>query len=356
MTMPFKQQADYSNRNLTVDIAKGYSILLVAVYHSQLREQAVFLFESMGVFRLPLFFFVAGVFFNYHKPLNQFVSHKASALLKPYFVTLFLLFIAALLLGDDVSQWSLWGIFYGNGETLYWTPFWFLPHLFAIYLFSFVVCRLMDFDQRPLLLKWSVVISLFLVGLWVLPLFWMQPVHIGEYSFVIPGLPFSLDVVLLSTSFFLAGRILYPLIRQFKPYWLLILLAVISLVAVTLHSQALTDLNFRIFRDPGFALLGAASGIYLILSLSYWTQKSPLKHTLLITGQSTLFILLFHSFTRHLLNKLYYALNIDGTLLLPALFSFVCSVVVPILIRQFVVRTHWFEPLFLPNKKLRQAT
>jgi len=50
-----------NNRVEHIDIAKGISIILVALFHSKLKLFAPDIINSMGLFRLPLFFFLSGV-------------------------------------------------------------------------------------------------------------------------------------------------------------------------------------------------------------------------------------------------------------------------------------------------------
>ena len=47
-----------------IDIAKGISIILVAFAHSKLRPYLPELNNALSLFRMPLFFFLSGIFFS----------------------------------------------------------------------------------------------------------------------------------------------------------------------------------------------------------------------------------------------------------------------------------------------------
>ena len=159
-----------------IDIAKGISIFLVALYHSGpiygalAHSKLSFSFnavvEPMSLFRLPLFFFLSGVFFTWAVRPKIFLVKKSEALLKPYFSVLLLLFSISIAFGSDALLWQLAGIIYGNGDTIRWVPLWFLPHLFSVYLFTYVLFRFFKFYQLPLGLM--VIVLLIFVSIGVL--------------------------------------------------------------------------------------------------------------------------------------------------------------------------------------------
>ena len=80
-----------TGRVATIDIAKGISIILVVFGHSQLGHYYPNINNALGLFRMPLFFFLSGVFFNSNSTLVYFIFKKSDALLKPYFVTLIII-------------------------------------------------------------------------------------------------------------------------------------------------------------------------------------------------------------------------------------------------------------------------
>ncbi len=77
------------DRYLHIDIAKGISICLVAMFHSQLGNYYPSIIDPMGLFRMPLFFLLSGIFFSWNPEPHYFFTKKFDSLLKPYFVVLF---------------------------------------------------------------------------------------------------------------------------------------------------------------------------------------------------------------------------------------------------------------------------
>ena len=71
-----------------IDIAKGITIVGVAFQHSHLENFLPGLNHFLGLFRMPLFFFLSGIFFNEAIHFRDLVLSKTDSLLKPYFLTL----------------------------------------------------------------------------------------------------------------------------------------------------------------------------------------------------------------------------------------------------------------------------
>lgn len=79
---------DNKKRAVTIDIAKGISIALVALNHSAIPEDQIAVTDNFNLFRLPLFFFLSGIFFSSYASTGKFLLKKSDALLKPYFIVL----------------------------------------------------------------------------------------------------------------------------------------------------------------------------------------------------------------------------------------------------------------------------
>jgi polysaccharide biosynthesis protein PslL len=124
-----------------IDIAKGISIFLVVLYHSDVKDLFPALVDPMSLFRMPLFFMLSGVFFSYKDNFSDFCKKKLNALIKPYLIILISLYLLTELLGMGSDKWPFWGIFYGNGDIIRWSPMWFLTHLFALYISAYLLFK-----------------------------------------------------------------------------------------------------------------------------------------------------------------------------------------------------------------------
>lgn len=344
-----------------IDIAKGFSILFVAMFHSPFNSHLLDFFDSMALFRMPLFFLLSGVFFVACKSPKEFLLKKSEALLKPYFFVLLFVYMFYVALGANDLGGMLVGIFYGSGETIItkWTPMWFLTHLFVVYCFAYALFKFFRFNAFPLVVRLVFLLILFFVGSLYVDFFWGARVDIFSYSFVLPGLPFSLDLLFVTSFYFLLGSLLKTYLIGFQPRVVLIALSVCVFLYVSIFTAANVDLNNRVYSFPFYATLGAFSGIYIVLSVSFFVAKNKLfSFVVRYIGQSSLFILLFHGF----IGRAFYSLlskfiSTELGLLILSIVSFLVSVVLPIIIKYLVERSNILSLVFLPvssNKLLQR--
>ena len=165
-----------SNRIEFIDVAKGISIMLVAMFHSPLREYYSEIIDPMSLFRMPLFFFLSGVFFVWSIAPKQFLVKKSEALLKPYYSVLLTLLLLNFLMGEPHFLYYLKGILYGNGDTIEWEPLWFLPHLFVVYGFGYLLLNHSSFNQWSYPAKYLFLILMFSIGVFSIEAFWYRDV------------------------------------------------------------------------------------------------------------------------------------------------------------------------------------
>ncbi|MBM96674.1 MAG: hypothetical protein CMI09_12635 [Oceanospirillaceae bacterium] len=349
-------------RVVHIDIAKGISIVLVAMFHSNLKFSVPELIEPMSLFRMPLFLVLSGVFFSCSLPPKQFFFKKADSLLKPYFFVLTAALLFYMAVDGDVTLWKLKGIFYGNGDTIQWdwVPLWFLTHLFALYVFVYFLYSHFHFDRLEKGKQLTVLLVFMSVGTLTLDVFWYVEVSVFGRSLSLPGLPFSIDIILISATYFILGAMLRERIARFSPNTLMLVLATVVFVAITLFTDAHTDLNKRVYDSPLYAFFGAAAGIYGVLTLSWYCAKIKwLGDVFLALGQASLFIMIFHVFTGYWI----YSILTEGTtdkinLFVMAVIACLLSIVIPLLIKRIVERSALLSLAFFPfrsNHLLRHA-
>ncbi len=350
-----------SNRIEHIDIAKGISIALVAMFHSKLNLFIPEIIEPMSLFRMPLFFFLSGVFFSYSLKPKLFFLKKAEALLKPYFFVLLTLLLLSYFSGKDADLlWQLKGIIYGNGDTIRWVPLWFLTHLFALYVFSYYLFYYLKFGQLSRDIQATLLFCFMIIGSLYIDFFWYKPIIIYKFSTEIPGLPFSLDIIFISSTYFILGHLLRDKIIRFTPNVLSLILFMSVFILVSIFTDAHTDLNKRIYSAPLSATIGAIAGIYIIVTCSWFISKS--RWIALIPmwlGRGSLFILIFHgiviSETYRLLSE---GIKNENSLLVIAVVSYVLSISIPLVIKIFVEKSNLLSLAFFPFKsnKLLQRT
>jgi fucose 4-O-acetylase-like acetyltransferase len=192
-------------RNTTIDIVKGIGIIFVVLGHNWSASQgSAELFRVIFSFHIPLFLFVTGVVIKETNQIKDFMKRRADALLKPYLIVLILLGVLGLFkqessLTNNIPSLVIFlGALYGTGKTIPWVwgPLWYLPHLYITSLISIAILKTTrDMNQRR---SWLFVIALTCLALGVhfITTFWKP----------LPGLPFSLDIALVSISYILLAK------------------------------------------------------------------------------------------------------------------------------------------------------
>ena len=341
-----------------IDIARGISIALVALFHSDLAFFIPAVVEPMSVFRMPLFLVLSGVFFSWSRPPGEFLLKKADALLKPYFFVLFIAWVFYYVSDGEAWLWKLKGMFYGNGITIQWewVTLWFLTHLFALYASSYVLFYFLRFDQLGRGFQLLVLLLFMIAGIFLLDVFWHNPLHVFGRIIELPGLPFSMDIILISSCYFILGSILRSKIVAFKPDFRVLLVATIVFVLIAMFTDATVNLNDRIYTDPVYAFVGAAAGIYGVLALSWWcAQVNWLRAFFLQLGKASLFIMIFHVIIGYWVYTLLSENVVDKpSLVFIALVAFIFSVLLPLVVKRIVERNTLLSLVFFPLKSNRQ--
>lgn len=351
-------------RNTTIDIARGIGIILVVLGHNwMVLQERGELFRVIYSFHLPLFFFLSGLFLKDSGSLANFAMSRADALLKPYFVVLVLLGIAEMLaprlvpVADTTPLAYFSGVLYGTAPTIAWTPLWFLPHLFVASMLAMALLRASrNLPRRPAAL-WLIACAMLAAGIGAIQLFWQTgtgetPRMMGQER--LPGLPWSLDLLLISTPFMLFGFLLAKPVAALRFSRLGFGASALAFAALHACSGETMDLNLRVYGNPLIATLQASLGIYLVLSLSSLLQRyAALRRPLASIGSASLFILLFHYVVQ---GRVFLVLShVSRNELLVAAASFAAGVLLPLLLLEVVRRQRHVAVMLLPRRTRPQS-
>lgn len=333
-----------------IDIAKGLSISLVVIFHSKLTYFFPGIIEPTSLFRMPLFFFLSGVFFSWSQPPKSFLIKKSEALLKPYYFVLLLLSFIHFIFDGRHLIWELKGIIYGNGLMLQWVPMWFLTHLFIVYCFSYFLYRYLRFYTFGVAPTAIILVIFMAVGIYGIDYFLHREISILYYEITLLGLPFSLDILLISIVYFILGRLLKDSIVNFTPLLPLVFLSLAAFVLTCHFTEAHIDLNKRIYNQPLFSTIGALTGIYIILSISYLLSKTRFAKLIpLLLGRSSLYILIFHwPIIGGSYGFLSSGVSSENVLLGLAFLSFALGISVPLVAKNIIERNDVLSLGFLP--------
>lgn len=343
---------ELKKRNVVIDIAKGISIILVVIGHSPVLVRMAPLNNFLTSFRLPFFFFVSGVFFNYSKPFGRVLADKADALLKPYLVTLLLYGIIEVVQNDANPAGYLSGILYGTSQLLplRWRPMWFLPHLFSVILFAWLFVRVTRLRNRPWFVQSLLLLGLLGAGVLILHPALALPIRILAHSYREAGLPLSIDLVPLTCFYFLGGFLQRDALQEFSVRRALLILAVATVAVIQYYTHASMNLNLRRYDHFFFSTLNAAAMIYLVLALATVSAKIRLLRAALArVGSRSLFVLIFHfvimQHAAYLLQGSDPVLSIRGGIL-----AVLAGIALPVLLGEGVSRSAWLSLFFLPLK------
>jgi polysaccharide biosynthesis protein PslL len=347
-----------TSRNATIDVTKGLGIILVVLGHNWIVwHDKGELFRVIFSFHMPLFFFLAGIFIRSSDGIMRFVTTRASALLKPYFVVLlslgvFDLLVAILRNKPDVPGFEYFmGILYGTGNTIAWVPLWFLPHLFISSTIALILLK--AFEARVSSKVWLAFSAalLLIIGIYFVDASW-QPDATGTYIPGVkglPGLPWSIDLAPITTAFIIFGYLLgeYTKSMVFNKNGLLV--SVLVFISLHYFFDHTIDLNARIYSDPVVSTIQAATGIYITISVASLLQKFPsFSKPLAYLGSGSLFILIFHS---ALQVKVFWRLSqISTNMYLNGLASIVASILLSLLLWEIAKRQKYVAKLLLPSK------
>lgn len=350
--MNFYKGARMNQRVKHVDVAKGISIILVVMYHSKLKLYFPEVIDSMALFRMPLFFLLSGIFFSWKLSPKDFFLKKFEALLKPYFFVLFSVLLISFAFTGESVVWNLKGVLYGNGNTLIhgWAPMWFLTHLFIIYAFVYLLFRFFKVDAI-LSKNWFLLFVFILIGSAFIDSFWYKEFTFFNNKIVVPGLPFSIDIILVTASYFIFGYIFKSKLIDFNPDFWIFIVCLVVLLLVSQFTSANLNFNRRISELPIYSMLGAFSGIYVILTVSHVISKGVfIRGLLLHIGKSSLYILVFHAFILRTSEKYLNAYVDDDYLVIMAFLSFGLGVFIPLILRFLIEKSNLLSLFFLPFK------
>jgi fucose 4-O-acetylase-like acetyltransferase len=338
-------------RNVPVDIAKGISIILVVFGHSLLRKRYPEVHDIFSLIRMPLFYFLSGIFFKPFLSPKQFILKKTDQLLKPYFGTLLIVVLVMVFTVRNESLGALSGVLYSTGQTLWnsWVPMWFLTHLWTVFIAAFLVINFTGFHQLNERNKLIIITLLLLSGGINLNFFFTVDWDNIKRGMVTTGLPFSIDLLPVTLSYFLFGHTLSSHVLLFKPNLKLLVIFIILYACILYLSPAFLELNHRMYHSPILASIGSGLGIYLILCLSYFLSLNGRISTVLKTvGYTSLFILIFHGVIK---SEVYSFLNVTISRepkLLWQWVAFLSAIGLPILIRSIILRIKLLRLIYFP--------
>lgn len=282
-----------------IDIARGIGILLVVLAHNDFGYISAFGYQVIYSFHMPLFFFLSGYFINTSVSFFEFFKKRFHTLLKPFLFTLFIIYFTSVSFEKMAFGTALRRIgksLYGTGVYIDWVQLWFLPHLFVVSLYAYILIVIISRLQNRWL-RWGVLIGTLALSIPFLKTFYPFSVSLFGKNYELFGLPFSLDLVLLSGFFFILGSEIRQIANEntFGNYILLIITG-IGIFLLNYFFISPIDFNTRTYDSLLINTTEAIVGILFVLALSRQIEihTNWLASLFKYLGRVSLIILIFH--------------------------------------------------------------
>ena len=314
---PSLSYSDQKNRVVFFDLAKGFCILLVVVFHITEYYKIEMPVDNMiRSMRMPLYFFLSGCFFKTYNGFFDFLARKTNKLLIPF---IFWFLLGSVLLHNTKNM--LIGFAYGkfpNGAI------WFLLCLFWVNIMFYVISIIARKFKNTLaaIIVLSVLTSL--IG-----------VSLGAFSIRIP---LFIDSAYTSLPFFLFGYLMYrytPIVTPNKidkwtPVIVLILLVLLYFFSPDYTLKNNREVNYYSFLV--IYLCGFAGALCVVL-LSKWIKRLSVFN---YWGRYSIMILVSHILVYQLVGFAlkYTSLSVTWCFLINLLVTMgICSLLIPLFIK-----------------------
>lgn len=333
-----------------LDIARGIGILLVVLGHNDFGAISPFFHRVIYSFHIPLFFFLSGYFINTSLSFFDYLKKRFHAVLKPYLFTIFLIYFASISfekMGFQTAVTRIVKSLYASGYYIDWVALWFLPHLFVVSLYAFIFLTVVN-KLRNRWITWGILVVTLLVSTPLLRLFYPFSISVFGKSYQLYGLPFSLDLILLSGFFFLLGNEMRQGASEktFDNLFLLIGTG-IGLILLNIFFLYRVDIAIRIYESLLVNTAEAVLGILFVLALSRQIEEHARRFGSLFKylGNISLIILLFHVPIQAFWSEK--VMTVTDNFPFSILAGFIMGVVGPVLIHEIFIRfnpvaSYWF--------------
>ena len=276
----------FINRDETVDIMKGFLILLMVAGHAQIP-----IHRFIYLFHMPVFFMITGWLYNYERNdinIKDYTLRKVKSLYLPYikygvfFVLLSILcpfFFKEACDGFSISETlnRLAGVFLFQGRFDINGPSWFVFALF----FATVIFNTL-YKYLNIVLMWGAVLSIFIITY-----YFINSLTIG-----------LMGSALLTVSMGYFIKIAIRNIGGFSYFVKLNIPLLVGSFLVLLIMLFITDNEVRMAANqlvnPGYFIIGSFIGFIFVYQTAKLISRTPVSSILIYLGRHSLVILFLH--------------------------------------------------------------
>lgn len=309
-----------------IDLAKGICIILVVQIHVY-GDTSFDVFNKLSIFRMPLYYFLSGIFFKTYGNFSLFIKKKTNRLLFPFLFFFICTIIPIHFLFDfylqhqSVTIQELFFSDYGRFYHRYNGAIWFLVSLFITNVYFFIIHSI--FKGHTI----SIVVATCICGI------------IGYYMNCMNiYLPMWLDTSMTALPFFVMGYITRhnthflssTFCHMHYLYALISLLLLISVIAINMLLRTqLIDYDLNSYNMNIICLyIGGLSGIFLILFIS---KKLNKVYLISYIGRYSIVVLCTHILYIFIIRNILYQFSIPQNLgyINTSIFLFVILISIP---------------------------
>lgn len=181
-----------------VDNLKGLGIIAIVLGHCNFPKENIFV-QYLFSFHVAIFFLISGLLFHDHRYISfkKFIKEKFKRLVIPYFAFNLINYVIVILgnrkLDVNPSQFifnTLRGIYIGEGmQNLYNIPTWFLPCLFFVSVYYFLINKYIKNKKVKILVLFLLSIIVYI-----------------ESRLAVVRFPLNLEIALMGTLFYGIGH------------------------------------------------------------------------------------------------------------------------------------------------------
>lgn len=325
-----KRESEINSRIDFVDLVKGICIILVVMSHIHGIFDLADYNYMIDSFRMPLYFFISGIFFKSYNGFIGFIKRKLNKLFIPflffYFASFLLMFLAYHVIPGifrlPVRCSELLYIFQNHELIRFNPPLWFLIALFNCNILFYLIHYLRD---KNIYAMFAVTILIGIVGF-----------YLGKQRI---ELPFYLDTAMTALPFYVGGFwirrynfFLFPH-HRFDRIIPLIIIACLLLMYFTA-----TNIGMRTNGYPGNIFqtyIAGFSGIIFIMMIGKLLHHVPFISYI---GRYSIITLGIHAPILHFLFPLvrrYVSNPLVSSMIIFILIMIICCLLIPVFIKLF---------------------
>lgn len=342
-------------REPLLDVVKAVAICLVVLGHSEVvRVDHPEWYRAIYLVHMPMFLIATGMVTPARLDMVK-LRHRVRSLMQPFLVAWVLFLPLAWYRTRDAIE-IIGGALWMNGYGLYNQPMWYLGVLSC----SLALLWLWDRWEASSGVKCVTVAGSLVIGIWLIPEGRRAEPLIGAVSASRVGMPWGIDLALLTVPLLLLGRSLrhasFALAHNVSRAWIALGLG-IALFCVAFVQGCFLDMNARLLSQPGWCVLAVLAGCLACWGLAGVTC-AHLPHSFVVAvsslGRSTLFILLFHAPLQNAVARVLSTLGIWGSSTAAIAVSVIIVMLLTWLDSRWVARMPLLRYAFRPQSNLRR--